>query len=61
MEITVKLQIDGNRVDNVEMLLDETAGRIDDVFNIGGKYSACVSAVISSDNSDMEIAINGGR
>lgn len=61
MEITIKLKIDENRVEDVEMLLDETAGRIDDVFNIGDKHSACISAVISSDNSHIEIAINDVR
>ena len=61
MEIVIRLQIDENRVDNVEMLLDETADKIDEAFNIGNKYSACISAVISSDNSDMEVAINDGR
>ena len=58
MEILIRLTIDENRVDNIELLLDETASKVDDMFNIGGKHSACKSATITSDSIDIEIGIN---
>ena len=54
MEIIIKLQLDDDKVDN-QFVLDETAMRVEEAFNIGNRYSACVSATVSLNEETIEL------
>lgn len=56
MEIIIKLQLDDDKVDN-QFILDETALMVENTFNIGTEYSACVSATVYLE--DERIVITG--
>jgi len=57
MKITIELEIKDSDVNDVDMLLDETALRIEESFNVGNKFSACKSAKLSCDVTEYEITI----
>ena len=54
MEIIIKLQLDDNKIDN-QFILDETALIVENTFNIGAEYSACISATVSLNGETIKL------